>query len=87
MILATGKLVEIEVNDKGYRTAHVLNGRYVDSFGVGSRINGELDAMLDRDVVLELRKNTRWLDVGNNKRLPSESVYVVAVHDEIPAAA
>jgi hypothetical protein len=83
MILAMGKLVEVETNERGFRTAHLLNGRYVDSFSVSQRLNGEVDALVGQNVVCQCRKYTNWIEVGG-KRRPSDSVSIVAIRAETP---
>jgi hypothetical protein len=81
MLLAIGKLVEVETNEKGYRTAHVLSGRYVDSYGVSKHLNGELDELIGAEVVAECRTFTRWFDTKEGRR-PSASIVIMKVRGE-----
>lgn len=91
MITATGRLVEIEINAKGYRTAHLLDGRFLQSFQVSSAVNGALDAAMGENVTLIIRQGrTKWIDALDGKRYPAESYYcagVLAPADDALAAA
>jgi hypothetical protein len=92
-IQATGLLAEVEER-KPYtnkrtgeivvpRDMHVVNGRFVDTFEVSGKLNGEVDALVGRHVVCTLRYTERWRDVGST-RIPDRKLVCIAV-EEHPA--
>jgi hypothetical protein len=76
-----GKLVSIEQNERGYRTAYVLDGRHVVELAVSKNLNGDLDRMVDSNIVAGCIYSIRWLETTEGRR-PAGKLTLVAVEND-----